>query len=213
MSVRGGVLKRNPQRRLGRRRALALTVLAPLAACQSALPAQTLGGEDAATLARVQTYLNSLRTLQARFEQVSPNGTINVGTLWMQRPGHLRLQYAPPSPLTLIAANGTVLLYDASTEATTTMPLSRSPLGILLSDEVTLSGPVTVTGVRHLPAQLEVSIVRTAEPSQGSLTLLFTEPALTLRALRIVDAHGQSTDFRLFQLQSDVNINPSVFRL
>jgi outer membrane lipoprotein-sorting protein len=184
-----------------------------LAACQSAPPAQTLGGEDAATLARVQAYLNSLRTLHARFEQISPNGTTNVGTLWMQRPGHLRLQYAPPSPLTLIAANGTVLLYNASTEATTIMPLSRSPLGILLSHEVTLSGPVTVTSVRRAPRQLQVSIERTSEPSQGSLTLLFTEPMLSLRALRIVDAHGQSTDFRLLQLHSGVNIDPSIFRL
>jgi outer membrane lipoprotein-sorting protein len=198
---------------IDRRRALALTVLAALAACQSMPPAHTLGGEDAATLARVQAYLNSLRTLQAQFEQVSPNGTMQGGTLWMQRPGHLRLQYAPPSPLTLIAANGTVLLFNASTDATTTMPVSRTPLGILLSDEITLSGPVTVTGLRRLPTQLQVSMVRTAEPSQGSLTLLFTEPALTLRALRIVDAHGQSTDFMLFQLHSGVSIDPSVFRL
>jgi len=184
-----------------------------LAACQSAPPTRTLGGEDAAELARVEAYLNSLRTLHARFEQVSSNGTMNVGTLWMQRPGHLRLQYEPPSPLTLIASNGTLLLYNASTEATTTMPLSRSPLGILLADEVTLSGPVTVTGVRRLPGQLQVSIVRTAEPSQGSLTLLLTAPALSLRALRIADAHGQATDFRLFQLHSGVNIDPSIFRL
>lgn len=198
---------------IDRRRALVLTVLAPLAACQSMPPAHTLGGEDAAALARVQAYLNSLRTLQARFEQMWPNGAVNVGTLWMQRPGHLRLQYAPPSPLTLIAADGTVLLYNASTEATTTMPLSRSPLGILLSDEITLSGPVTVTGVRRLSGQLQVSMVRTASPAQGSLTLLFTEPPLTLRALRIVDAHGQSTDFALFQIRSGMSIDPSVFRL
>ena len=213
MSAQGEVLKRYPQRGLGRRHALALAVLTPLAACQSAPPTRTLGGEDAAELARVEAYLNSLRTLHARFEQVSSNGTMNVGTLWMQRPGHLRLQYAPPSPLTLIASNGTLLLYNASTEATTTMPLSRSPLGILLADEVTLSGPVTVTGVRRLPGQLQVSIVRTAEPSQGSLTLLLTAPALSLRALRIADAHGQATDFRLFQLHSGVNIDPSIFRL
>jgi outer membrane lipoprotein-sorting protein len=198
---------------IDRRRALALTVLVPMAACQSSPPAHTLNDEDAATLARVQAYLNSLRTLQARFEQVWQNGAVNIGTLWMQRPGRLRLQYAPPSPLTLIAANGTVLLYNATTEATTTMPLSRSPLGILLSDEITLSGPVTVTGVQRLPGQLQVSMLRTAEPSQGSLILLFTEPALTLRALRIIDAHGQSTDFTLLQLHSGVSIDPSIFRL
>lgn len=198
---------------IDRRRALVLTVLAPMAACQSTPPAATLGGENAATLARVQAYLNSLRTLKARFEQVWPNGTTNVGTLWMQRPGRLRLQYAPPSPLTLIAAEGTILLYNASTQATTTTPLARNPLGILLARVITLSGPVTVTAVRQLPGQLLVSMVRTANPSQGSLTLLFTEPPLALRALRIVDARGQSTDFTLFQLQSGVSIDASVFRL
>jgi len=196
-----------------RRRALAVAVLAPLAACQSVPPMHTLGGADAATLARVQAYLNSLRTLQARFKQVWPNGTTNVGTLWMQRPGRLRLQYAPPSPLTLVAADGTVLLYNASTEASTTMPLSRSPLGILLADVITLSGPVTVTAVRRLPGQLLLSMVRTAAPSEGSLTVLFTEPPLTLSAVRIVDAHSQSIDIALFQLQAGVSFDPSLFRL
>ncbi len=198
---------------LNRRRALALFVAGPLAACQSFPAAQRLSPEDAATLERVQDYLNSVRTLRAQFGQTWPNGAVNHGTLWLERPGHLRLQYAAPSPLTMVAAEGTVLFYDASTQASTTVPVARTPLGILLADRIALSGGVTVTAVRRSPGQVQVSMVRTANPGQGSLTLLFTEPPLALRALRIIDAEGQVTDIRLFDLQPGVAIDPGLFRL
>ena len=55
--------------------------------------------QDRADLARIETYLDSLRTLKAHFFQVAPNGAISQGTAWLDRPGRMRFQYDPPSPL------------------------------------------------------------------------------------------------------------------
>src|SRR6185437_15843218 len=120
--------------------------------------------QDQADLARIEAYLDTLRTLKARFLQVAPNGAIAQGTAWLERPGRMRFQYDPPSPLLLVAGHGLVVFHDNQLNQTSNIPIGRTPLGILLADHVHLSGDVTVTGMQHLPGQLQVSLVRTASP-------------------------------------------------
>ena len=51
-----------------------------------------------------------------------------------------------------------------------------------------LSGAVTVTAIQRLPGQLQVTLVRTDSPGDGSLTLIFADQPLTLRQWTVVDA-------------------------
>ena len=44
----------------------------------------------------VEQYFNSIRTLQARFVQSNPNGTVVQGTLYVRRPGRMRFEYDRP---------------------------------------------------------------------------------------------------------------------
>ncbi len=60
---------------------------------------------DRADIARVEEYLNSIRTLRARFIQLTQTGGRSQGTFYLSRPGRLRLEYDPPVP-TILIANG-----------------------------------------------------------------------------------------------------------
>ncbi len=133
----------------------------------SAQTASTVTPADQADIARVQTYLNGIHTLKAHFIQVAPNGTISQGTAWLDRPGRMRFQYDPPSPLLLVAGHGLVVFHDASLGQTSNIPLGATPLSILLADHVVLSGDVTVTSLRRLPGQIQLTVVRTAHPTRG----------------------------------------------
>ena len=55
--------------------------------------------QDRADLARIETYLDTLRTLKAHFLQVAPNGALAEGTAWLDRPGRMRFQYDPAEPV------------------------------------------------------------------------------------------------------------------
>ena len=44
----------------------------------------------------VEKYFNNIRTLQARFVQNNPNGSIVQGTLYIRRPGRMRFEYDAP---------------------------------------------------------------------------------------------------------------------
>jgi outer membrane lipoprotein-sorting protein len=166
---------------------------------------------DRADLARIEAYLNSIVSLKARFLQVAPNGATSEGQAWLNRPGRLRFQYDPPSPLLLVAGHGLVVFHDAQLNQTSNIPLSRTPLGILLADHVALSGDVTVTGIQRLPGQIGVTLVRTANPTEGSLTLFFSENPLTLRQWSVLDAQRHETRVTLYNVELGGKFDPKLF--
>ena len=53
--------------------------------------------QDKDDIARVEYYLNSVKTLSADFIQISPDSSISRGRFYLKRPGRLRFEYDPPS--------------------------------------------------------------------------------------------------------------------
>lgn len=192
-----------------RRRAL-LAALAWLPVPALAQPARLNDG-DRADLGRVEISLNAIRSLKARFVQVSPDGATANGTAWLERPGRMRFQYDKPSPLLLVAGHGLVVFNDSQLNQTSNIPLSSTPLGILLADRIKLSGDITVTALRRLPGEISVTLIRTASPGDGSLTLDFADPPMTLRAWTVLDAQRQQTRVSLFDVQLGGSFDPSLF--
>ncbi|HUB12422.1 MAG TPA: outer membrane lipoprotein carrier protein LolA [Acetobacteraceae bacterium] len=196
------------------RRTLLTLALLPLLASPAAAFAQAgfaRTAQDDADLQQVQAYLNAIHTLRAHFLQVAPDGAMSQGTVWLERPGRVRFQYDPPAPFLLVAGGGMLSFEDKSIQQVSQIPLFTTPLSILLADRINLGGPVTVTGIRRLPAQLEVTLVRTNSPHDGSLTLLFTQNPLTLRQWSVRDAQDRVTHVTLYNIEQGMPLEPSLF--
>jgi len=198
---------------MNRRALLRLSLVPLLAASIPALaqPRFEPTQQDQADLRRIEAYLDNLRSLKAHFLQVAPNGAISQGTAWLERPGRMRFQYDPPSPFLLVAGHGLVVFHDNSLNQTSNIPIGQTPLGILLADHVQLGGDVTVTGMQRLPGQLQVSLVRTASPGEGTLTLTFSDNPLALRQWTVVDAQRQLTRVTLYNVQTGGHFDPKLF--
>jgi len=196
------------------RRALLLSTLAlPLArpAWAQARPFVPTA-QDRADLARVEAALNGVRALHARFRQTAPNGAVSEGQAWLQRPGRLRFQYDPPSPFLLVGGNGLLVFNDSQLKQTSNIPLGSTPLGLLLQDNLRLTGDVTVTGMARLPGQLQVTVVRTKTPADGSLTLVFADPPLALQQWVVLDAQRLETQVRLYNIEMGGSFDQKLFR-
>jgi len=188
------------------RRTLLLAAI-PLFAAATPPPS----AQDQADIARIEAYLNGLKTLKAHFTQVAADGAITQGTAWLERPGRMRFQYDPPAPFLLIAAHGVLTFNDSSLKQTSNIPLGRTPLGILLADHVVLAGAVTVTDIQRLPGQLQVTLIRTESPGDGSLTLIFADNPLALRQWTVIDAQRRETRVTLSNVQLGGTFNPMLF--
>jgi outer membrane lipoprotein-sorting protein len=195
------------------RRTLLLLALAPpvSAAAQPALVPPAPTAQDRADIARVEAYLGGLHSLKARFLQLDAAGRTSEGTAWISRPGRMRFQYDPPSPFLLVANHGEVIFQDKQLKQVSRLPLSSTPLGILLASSVRLSGKVTVTGIVRQPGQLQVSMIRTGSPGDGTLTLIFADNPLALRQWSVVDAQQNETRVSLFDVERGGSFDPKLF--
>jgi outer membrane lipoprotein-sorting protein len=193
-----------------KRRALlaAFLLLAPPLAAQ---PRFQPTPQDRADLARIEAYLNGLRSLKANFVQVAPDGSLSAGNAWLARPGRMRFEYFPPSPILLVAGNGLVVFHDRQLQQTSNIFLSQTPLGILLAERVRLSGDLTVLGLKRAPGALEVTVTRTDSPGEGSLTLYFTDNPLELRQWVVLDAQRNETRVTLSNIQTGGSFDAKLF--
>jgi outer membrane lipoprotein-sorting protein len=183
----------------------------PLLLLPALAHAQALSPQDQADIGRAEGALNAIHTLKARFQQIAPNGTISGGTAWLDRPGRMRFQYDPPAPFLLVAGHGLLVFNDSQLQQTSNIPLGRTPLGLLLQDNLRLSGDVTVTKVTRFPGQIQVTLLRTASPSEGTLTLIFADNPMTLRSWTVVDAQRQETRISLFDVQLGGTFDQKLF--
>jgi outer membrane lipoprotein-sorting protein len=194
---------------------LALMLLLASAALPASAVAQphaaVLSDADTATLHQIEAYMNGLTSLRAQFLQIGPNGGTNTGTMWLVRPGRLRFQYNPPSPLLLVASHGLVVFRDNKLDQTSNIPEGETPLGLLLRDHITLTGDVTVTDFQRPPGLIEITLVRTASPGDGSLTLVFDADPLALTGWSVVDAQGRDTRIRLTGITLGGHYDNSMF--
>ncbi len=177
----------------------------------TAVPA-SLTPADQGWVARIQTTLDGLTTLKARFLQIAPDGATTQGTAWLDRPGRMRFEYDKPSPLLLVANGGQVVFHDAKLDQVTTVPLDRTPLGLLLAPSIRLSGNVTVTGFLHRQDQVQLTLERTASPGDGSLTLVFSENPFGLRSWTVIDAQGRQTRVDLYDIATGASFSDDLFK-
>ncbi len=197
---------------MNRRTLLLAPFLAPLLAptVWAQAPA-ALTPQDRADIARVETYLNGVRTLHARFRQVAPNGGVSGGQVWLERPGRMRFEYDPPSPFLLVGGHGLLVFHDSRLQQTSNIPLSSTPLGLLLQDNLRLSGDITVAGLTRAPGQLQLRLLRTKSPADGTLTLVFADAPLALRQWSVVDAQRQETRVTLYNIELGGTFKQSLF--
>ncbi|MEK9679962.1 MAG: outer membrane lipoprotein carrier protein LolA [Rhodospirillaceae bacterium] len=190
--------------------AIALLIGSGHAGAENAVPAK-LSAQDKADLEQVRQYFKSLKTLRGRFLQAASNGSVASGKLYLSRPGRLRFEYDPPTPI-LMVGDGIFLIYvDKNLKQVTHILLGSTPIGILVQDEVKLSGDITVTRVQRSPGVLRVTIKDTEEPEKGSITLAFSRAPFALRKWTVVDARNIATDVTLTGVETGVLLDKELF--
>jgi outer membrane lipoprotein-sorting protein len=193
--------------------AAAAALAAPLAgalAARAPVPAK-LNDQQKAALGRVESYLNSLRTVRARFLQVGENGGTAEGDFLISRPGLMRIDYDAPAPH-LIVANGSFLIYhEKKLNQTSYLPLSRSLAGFLVRDSIRLSGDVTVTDFQQQKGAVRVTLVKVDDPDAGRLTLVFSDDPLQLRQWTVLDGQGSLTRITLINPEFGVPLDKKLF--
>jgi outer membrane lipoprotein-sorting protein len=186
------------------------TLFAALAAL--ALLASTLPAEAQTGVPEIQQYLNSIRTLKARFVQSNPNGSIAQGTLYLRRPGRMRFEYDPPSQLKIVADGYQVTMWDPATKDFGQWPIGWTAASFLSKDPLVLSGEYRVEKLERVNGLIEATISQTRKPQEGKVIARFSEYPLALRGWTIIDSRGQQVSIALNDVQTGMQLADSLFK-
>src|SRR5204863_7210206 len=125
--------------------------------------AVALTPQDNEDLQRIAAYLGGIRTMYAKFRQVASGGGMVTGQLWMARPGRMRFEYDPPSPILLLADMFYVYYVDKELAEMSKIGLKSTPAWLLLRDPITFSDLI-VTRFERSASVLRITMVEKAEP-------------------------------------------------
>ncbi len=182
------------------------------------LPALALAGlpADAAPipLADLSRYLNGIQSAKADFTQVNSDGTISTGILYIRRPGRVRFEYAPPDDTLVLAGAGQVAIFDGkSNQPPEQYPLRRTPLNLILAENVDLGRARMVVGHTQDGNTTRVRAQDPDNPEYGSIEMVFTGDPVALRQWIIRDDAGGETTVILGELQMGGNFPTSLFSI
>ena len=166
------------------------------------------------SLNKISDYINGLTTLQADFEQINSDGSIDRGKLYIRRPGRMRLEYTAPNNALVIAGAGSVAIFDdKSKNGPTLFPLKKTPLNLLLKKNVDLSKNEMIT--EHT-ANNENTFIVAKDPkrkSQGSIKMMFSNSPVSLQGWTITNQSNQKTKIILDKLDKKTKIPLYLFNI
>ncbi len=165
------------------------------AAVRAAQVATPLIGEDQSrAVQRINAYFNNMTNLQGSFEQVDSNNKRTTGRFYVQRPGKIRFDYAPPSGLRIIADGRVLAIEDSDLKTVEKYPISSTPFKLLLTEAVDLGRDARVIGVESQEGTLAIALQDKSGDAAGSIRLTFeTGQELQLKQWMITDAQGLTT--------------------
>jgi len=175
------------------------------------LPEEAAGPEQ--TLERLEEHLNAIRSLQGRFVQTTSRGGRAEGEVALLRPGRVRFDYDSPNPTLLVADGLNFVVYDRELEQATMIPLRRTPLWLLLREEVRLDDGLDILEVERGDGYVAVLLRQADAPEEGTIELVFETEPLALRLWEVVDSQGVRTQVELFDLDYETRPSPVLFNV
>jgi outer membrane lipoprotein-sorting protein len=153
-----------------------------------------IGEAQTKAVERINAYFNSITNLQGSFEQVDATNKLTTGRFYVQRPGKIRFDYAPPSGLRIIADGSSLAIEDSDLRTVEKYPIQSTPFRMLLSDTVDLARDSRIVGVESQEGSLSISLEDKSGDAAGSIRLVFDSgPELQLKQWLITDAQGLTT--------------------
>jgi len=165
-------------------------------------------------LGKVNSYFNSVTNLVGKFVQVGPDGGKTEGQFYMQKPGKIRFEYDPPSPIELISDGETVAVRDRKLATQDIYPLSQTPLKFLLSDKLDLLRDANVVGVYQ--DELFVTVVieeKNVLVGTHRLMIMFGKKDLQLKQWTVTDPQGYDTTVAVSDLDASKKPDPKLFKI
>ena len=155
---------------------------------------------DNRNFTNVKEYLNNLNSLEADFLQVSSDGDIKEGKIFLSIPGKLRISYKNPDNL-LITSNGFWLtVQDKKLKQTNNYPLNQTPINLFLNKKLNFNEDEFKIKFEKRSGIITLIFSDNQKLNSSMFKLIFTNTPLRLKKWVIIDEFNNETSVLLQNL-------------
>jgi len=166
------------------------------------------------SLDNISDYINGLKMIEADFEQVNSDGSIDTGKLYIRRPGKMRLEYEAPNNALVIVGAGNVAIFDDKTKnGSTIFPLKKTPLRLLLKKDVNLIENKMISEHTEKNNNTFIVVQDPKKLSQGKIEMVFSNQPILLESWTITNQSNQKTKIMLNNLHEVAKIPLHLFNI
>ena len=163
-------------------------------------------------VSKVESYLNSLKSITADFSQSDAEGTVTGGRFLLKKPGKFRWEYDKRSPI-LIVSDGKQLVYqDKQLKEVTYANPEDTLANFLARNQVKLSGDVKLLSIAEDSTKISAQITQKDKPEQGSLVLHFLKNPMQIMGMEVIDQNGSKTQISFSGVVTDNNLDDRLFK-
>ncbi|MDB5643998.1 MAG: outer rane lipoprotein carrier protein LolA [Hyphomicrobiales bacterium] len=185
----------------------AITKQAPGAAAKPSI-------DPATAVTKANAYFNSNLTMVADFVQLSADGRKTGGTLYVQRPGKLRFEYARPATLEIIADGTSVAIRDRKLATQDVYFIGQTPLKFLLKERIDIGRDTKVLDVRSDEKSVAILVEDKATFGGTSrIRLVFDTASFNLKQWTVTDPQGYETLVSLTNVDLAQKPDQSLFKI
>lgn len=168
--------------------------------------------------ARLESYLNELKTLEASFEQslISENKglqELSNGKFYLSRPGKFRWDYTEPFEQSIIADGEKIWVYDKDLDQVTVRDmraaLADSP-ALLLSDTVSISDQFQVTTLTEQDNK-EWFILKPKNQENQYIDIRLAFVNTVIEQMELRDNFGQITKIYFSDQKANASMDAEIF--
>lgn len=160
----------------------------------------------------IERYLNSITTLESAFVQTTSEGDVSTGMFYLSRPGNLRWEYDPPTPVSIIAKGSILTYYDKELEEVSHVGLGDTLAGLLTRQNITFDDTITILDYTTLENDdLSLTVAQNNGEEQSTLTMIFSPNPMQLHAMVIHDAVGKIIHIALDGVKQGVELDKELF--
>ena len=150
------------------------------------------------SIRKVKDYLNKLVSFEANFVQISSDGKIKNGKIFISLPGKLRISYEKPNDLLITSKGFWLVVQNMRLKQTNNFPINKTPLNLFLNKQLDFDNKKFDLSFENESGIVSLEFTGKDQLIGTSFKLIFTDNPIQLKKWVIMDEFENKTSV-LFQ--------------
>ena len=169
--------------------------------------------KDAQKVQQIEDYLNNVKTLKASFVQTASNGSTSEGTMIVEKPNKIRMEYKEPTNVLIVGDGDHIIYNDKDLDQVTNIDYEDVPASLILANNIKIDDKqIKVSNYYEDSGSTVVTLRYPSKPEIAPITMTFTNQPFALRQWSIVDPQGIEVIVSLYDVETDIPLDESLFK-